>query len=78
MYNDICWHERYVSKIHVGDHRRNAFDMHLKRLFSLRVKRVGSAKEVHPEVFRALVGKGRVPRSCPTLLFHVIAREALR
>lgn len=60
-----------------GDHRRNAFDMHSQRqLFSLQVKRVGSAKEVHSEVFRTAVAKARVPRPCPTLLFRVIARGA--
>lgn len=73
MYYDIYWHERYVFKSHVGDYRRNAFDMHTSvSVFSLQVKRVGSAKEVHSEVFRALVAKGKVPRPCPTLLFHVI------
>lgn len=58
----------------LGDHRRNAFDGHRQRLFGYHVRRVELGKDAGVPRISRKTKEG----SCPTRLFHVIARGALR
>lgn len=69
--HEVIQNQQCVSRLNVGDMRRNVFDLHKERLLGSWFRRVRLASSANPLVFRALVAKGRL---LPHPSFHVIER----